>query len=33
MTAVSAFLSLYFIRVKLMQCLWKNEESTGGLAS
>jgi hypothetical protein len=33
MTAISAFLSLYFIREKLMQFLWKNEESKGGLAS
>jgi len=33
MTAISAFLSLYFISEKLIQFLWKNEESTGGLAS
>jgi hypothetical protein len=33
MRAISAFLSLYFIREKLMQFLWKNEESAGGLAN
>jgi hypothetical protein len=33
MTAISAFLSMYFIREKLLHFLWKNKESTGGLAS
>jgi len=28
-TAISVFLSLYFVREKLMEFLWKNEDSTG----
>jgi hypothetical protein len=29
MTAISDFLSLFFVREKLMKFLWKNQDSTG----